>query len=304
MDFGEVLSRAWRIIWKHKVLWIFGIMAGCAGSGGGSTSVQYQFGSSDIPPQFQAYFEQFPQEQILLWSGIAVLVVLILAAISIFLGTVGRIGIIRGALQVEQATAKLTFSELFRGSLPYFWRVFALVLLVSIVIIILSMLMIVPVVLLTALTFGLILLCLLPLLCLLVPLSWLVQAYIELGIVSIVADNLGVIAGLQRAWDIFKTKIGQVILMALILILGVGGIGSLIIGAPLLLVLSPLIAGVIASAENVFMVGALISILCLVIYLPVLLVLNGILRSYINTAWTLTYLRLTPMLTGGGRTLE
>lgn len=297
MDFGEVLSRAWRIIWKHKVLWIFGIMAGCAGSGGGSTSVQYQFGSSDIPPQFQATLDQIPREQIPLIIGIAILVILVMIIISIFFGTIGRIGIIRGALQVEQATTELTFGELFRGSLPYFWRVFALVLLVSIVIMILSMLMIVPVVLLTVFTFGLILLCLLPLLCLLVPLSWLVQAYIELGVVSIVADNLGVIAGLQRAWDIVKTKIGQVILMALILILG-GGIGSLIIGAPLLLVLSPLIAGVIASAENVFMVGALISILCLVIYLPVLLVLNGILRSYINTAWTLTYLRLTPMLTG------
>ena len=37
MDYGEVLSRAWRIIWKHKVLWIFGIMAGCtSGSGGGN----------------------------------------------------------------------------------------------------------------------------------------------------------------------------------------------------------------------------------------------------------------------------
>ena len=24
-NFGEVLSRAWQIVWKHKVLWIFGI---------------------------------------------------------------------------------------------------------------------------------------------------------------------------------------------------------------------------------------------------------------------------------------
>jgi hypothetical protein len=26
-DFGKVLSRSWQIIWKHKVLWIFGILA-------------------------------------------------------------------------------------------------------------------------------------------------------------------------------------------------------------------------------------------------------------------------------------
>ena len=32
-NFGEVLTRAWQIIWKHKVLWIFGFLAGC-GQGG------------------------------------------------------------------------------------------------------------------------------------------------------------------------------------------------------------------------------------------------------------------------------
>ena len=37
MDYGEVLSKAWKIIWKHKVLWIFGILASFGqGSGGGS----------------------------------------------------------------------------------------------------------------------------------------------------------------------------------------------------------------------------------------------------------------------------
>ena len=35
-NFGEVLTRAWQITWKYKVLWIFGILAGCSeGSGGG-----------------------------------------------------------------------------------------------------------------------------------------------------------------------------------------------------------------------------------------------------------------------------
>ena len=27
-DFGEVLSHAWQITWKHKVLWIIGILFG------------------------------------------------------------------------------------------------------------------------------------------------------------------------------------------------------------------------------------------------------------------------------------
>ena len=36
MNYGEVLSRAWQIIWKYKVLWIFGILAGLGSGGGGS----------------------------------------------------------------------------------------------------------------------------------------------------------------------------------------------------------------------------------------------------------------------------
>ena len=36
-NFGEVLTRAWQNIWKHKVLWIFGILASCARGSGGSS---------------------------------------------------------------------------------------------------------------------------------------------------------------------------------------------------------------------------------------------------------------------------
>jgi hypothetical protein len=297
MNFGEVLSRAWQIIWKHKVLWLFGIMAGCAGSGGGSPNIQYSF-SRDLPPQIGSYFEQFPVEQIPLWIGLALVVILFMVAVSVFFGTIGRIGVIRGTLQIEASSSRLSFSELFRGSLPYFWRVFALVLIVSITIALVALIVMLPIILLSVVTFGFALLCFIPLLCLLIPLAWIVEAYIELGIVSIVADNLGVMAGLQRAWELVSKNFGPVLLMALILILGIGTIGGFIIFGPLLLALTPLLSIIIFESSNVVPFAALVSILCLVIYLPVLLVLSGMLRSYINTAWTLTYLRLTPILSG------
>ena len=37
IDLGKILARSWQIIWNHKVLWIFGILAGFAsGRGGGN----------------------------------------------------------------------------------------------------------------------------------------------------------------------------------------------------------------------------------------------------------------------------
>ncbi len=47
-NFGEVLTRAWQITWKYKVLWIFGILASCSrGGGGGSSGGSSVSGGSD-----------------------------------------------------------------------------------------------------------------------------------------------------------------------------------------------------------------------------------------------------------------
>ncbi len=58
-NFGEVLTRAWKTIWKHKVLWIFGILASCArgggssNGGGGSSSYQTSSGENTLFPGWQ-----------------------------------------------------------------------------------------------------------------------------------------------------------------------------------------------------------------------------------------------------------
>ena len=43
MDFGEILSRAWQIIWKHKILWVFGILAGCSSTNSGTEQPSLHF---------------------------------------------------------------------------------------------------------------------------------------------------------------------------------------------------------------------------------------------------------------------
>ena len=37
-DIGKILSRAWQILWKYKVLWIFGLLLALSGAGGGGGS--------------------------------------------------------------------------------------------------------------------------------------------------------------------------------------------------------------------------------------------------------------------------
>jgi len=49
----------------------------------------------------------------------------------------------------------------------------------------------------------------------------------------------------------------------------------------------------VSGTQDAFTTGLTISAICLVLALPVLILLGGILQSYIQSAWTLTYLQLT-----------
>ncbi len=74
---------------------------------------------------------------------------------------------IRGTLQAEEGAERLSFGELFRGSMPFFWRVFGLTFLIGLI----FMLLFVPLMLFGMITAGIGFLCLLPLICLLIPVS-------------------------------------------------------------------------------------------------------------------------------------
>jgi hypothetical protein len=296
MDIGNVLSRAWQIIWKHKVLWIFGILAGCSGGGGGSGNGFRSSYRGNLPQQWEPFAQQFqniPQWQIAIIVGVIILIILFLVVVGIFLSTIGRIGLVRGTQQAESGAASLTFGELFSGSMPYFWRVFGLNLVVGLAVSIIAILIALMAVLGTVATLGLGLFCIIPLVCVLVPVLWFVGVIVEQASIAIVMENLGIMDGLRRGWEVVRANLGTMIVMALILVLGVGGIGGFIIALPVALIVLPALIGVAINEGRVTGGSLVLAGVCFIAYLPVLLVLSGILRSYIESAWTLTFMRLT-----------
>jgi hypothetical protein len=296
MNFGYVLKRAWEVIWKFKVLWIFGILAGCgqAGSSGGSNS-GYRFTAQDtyIGPQIQNFFNRLGP---LGWGTlivIGVLVILVLVVLAILFATIGRIGLIRGTVKAEQGAEHLTFGELWRDGLAYFWRVFGLNLLIGLIILFAFFILLILGIILTVGTIGIFLVCLIPLLCLLVPVMWLVYIIIEQANIALVVENLSITDAIRRGWQVFIENIGNMIVMGLILSVGVGLIGGAIIGLPLLAVAAPAVAGIATGVTENIRNGLILSGVFFVIYLPFLLVFSGILRAYSATGWALTYLHLT-----------
>jgi len=289
-NFGEVLARAWQIIWKHKVLWIFGIFAGCARGGGGGTGGAGSgggTGSGNQPfPQLEQFFQQLGQwiEDNPWIVAVFVVLVIVLVIVSIFLGTLGRIGLIKGTYQAERGAERLNFGELFSESRPYFWRVFGLALLIGLI----AVLAFAPLALFGALTAGIGFICVLPLICILIPVLWALSVVIEQANVAIVLENLGIGDGFRRGWEVVRANVGPILLLTLVIFVGSGILGF-IIAIPIIGAALPLI---FSAASNT--TGPIwITVICCAVYFPILLVLSGILNAYVQSVWTLTFVRLT-----------
>lgn len=293
LDFGNVLTRAWQITWKHKILWIFGIFAGCSrggGSfGGGNSGGSRWEGDGDLSVGAERFAQQVGQwiEQNWWIIVLAVLVLIVLILLSIYLGTIGRIALIRGTMRAEAGAERMGFGELFAASGPYFWRVFGLSLIIGLAVLAIFL----PLALFGVITAGVGFLCMLPLICVLIPVGWAVSVVLEQANVAIVTEDLGIMDGVRRGWEVCKANLGGVVVMALILWF-LQLLAGFIIAIPILLAVVPAVFGFAAGQQDILSAPYILAALCFVAYLPLLIVLSGIITTYVQSAWALTYMRL------------
>lgn len=303
-NFGEVLSRAWQIVWKHRVLWIFGILASCGrggggGSGGGNTSFQTDGPSINIPPQLQQFFERIA-ENATSFVALTIAIICVFWILAIFLSTIGKIGLIRGTWQVEGGTQSLILGQLFSESTPYFWRMFGLSL-----VIFLPLLILISAGVAALIVFGvsasqgndasaLSILAMLPIflgcLCLLIPIGFVIGMIVRQAERAIVLEDIGVFPSISRGWDVFRSNLGPIIVMAIILGI-ITLVAGFIIAIPVFIVVFPAVIAFIAGDAQNWTPLALMAV-CLCLYIPFSLLLNGIVIAYTESAWTLTYMRL------------
>jgi hypothetical protein len=305
-NFGEVLTRAWQITWKHKVLWIFGILAACGRGGGNFNSSGNSggndggFGQPNFPPEVLRVFEFIEQNLTLIIVASCILILLIWA-ITVFLGTIGRIGLIRGTFQVEGGTENLIFGQLFSESTPYFWRIFGLSLLVSLPLVIFIAGVVAAF---AVLAFsasggsdpaGVGFFAMVPVLigcvCLLIPVMIVIGLIVRQAERAIVMEDMRVFPALSRGWEVFRSNLGPIIVMAIIL-----GIINLVVGfiiaIPILIIVFPAVIA-FAASEGQSWTPMIFMGIALCLYIPVSLLLNGIVIAYAESAWTLTYMRVT-----------
>ena len=232
LDYGNLLSRAWQITWKHKVLWIFGILAGLGNGGGppgdggnndgGRPSSGFEFGY----PQFDQWINQIDQAALVAIVLGLICLALLIAVALIALQVIGRGGLIGGVLKAD-ADQAVTFGETWQVGVSKFWTLFLIGLIPGLVSLLLAIIVIAPGVILSVLTLGLGFLCLIPLVCLLAIGGVILNIIAYFAQIAAVAENLGVLDALRRAWAVITANVGNIVVLGLI-VLAVGFFAGLI----------------------------------------------------------------------------
>jgi hypothetical protein len=198
-----------------------------------------------------------------------------------------------GTFQLEQESENVNFGHLIRGVLPYFWRMLGIVLLVWGGMFLAALILIAFVFSFSVLTLGIGLLCAFPLLILFILELILAYALVEQGVSAVLVDNLGVSGALQRAWELVKKNPGVMTLMSLISYL-VAIVAIMIISIVMMIPMFGSMSN-LGSEPNVqsFERPSHNIILWMLAFLSFYAVFQGILLTFLQSVWTLIYLRLT-----------
>jgi hypothetical protein len=285
-NFGEVLSRAGQITWKHKNLWLAGIVIGLMGMLPALITLPFSssFFSFTDPSEMN---RQLPA--ILLVNVLTIFVSLL----SIPVYVLGMVIPSLGTLQLERGSETLNFGELVKGTFPYFWRVLGVLLLVWLGMFVVMLPFIGCSIVVGMFTLGFGSLCLLPIFLLL---GILVLVMMEQGMAAVVVDNLGVSGALQRAWELVKKDPGVLILISLLIYVA-SMVAGMVIAVPMLIPMFGYMNNMMQSMGSQPDIQSLQGMfhdmtLWMLVFSPLYAIFQGILLTFMQSVWTLTYMRL------------
>lgn len=297
LDYGRILGQAWQITWKHKILWIFGILAGLGSggsNGGGNDGGQSNGQGGNLPPQFDQFFQRTDQSIIIAIVLGLVCLAVIVAIILIALQVIGRGGLI-GGVRLAAASQAVTFGAAWQIGLQKFWTLFLIGIIPGLIGLLTAILVVVPGVMLSALTFGLGLLCLFPVLCVLAIAGAVLSIIAYFGQIAAIVENLGVADALRRAGAVLQANLGSIVVLGLIVVV-IDLVAGFLLALPLGFALAPIFVSVLGFANSSQVIGyggLAFGLLCCSLLLPVILVLQGILQTWNTAVWTLAYDQLT-----------
>jgi hypothetical protein len=323
MDHLRIIRRAFDITRAYKALWIFGILlALTTGRGGGnggssSSSAGSSGGFSPVFPNGRFDFPWTTFSAIIPFLVSALCLVLILAVIFTIIHYLSLTTLVRMVDRYEATGEKVSVREGFRlgwtRAAAKVWFVDLVFTLAAI----LAFLLLLAVALAPALlwltrdnTLGIIgtivAVCLFFLVVLLIVLTSVAFSMImELIHRAIILENLSMMDGIRRGFSLFRRRLGDIIIMGLLLF-GISLLFSLML-IPVVIIL--FLVGVVTGGlpallagglANIFVHGNTPQVIALLVGLPILflvlaiplLFIGGLFEAYKSSVWTLTYREL------------
>jgi hypothetical protein len=291
--YGEIFSRAWQLTWKHKILWLFGFFAMLGGgSGGGNGGGGSNFnnggsrgfpqgnsfgGGNGLPPQVNAFFDQFNRLDItsivLIIVGVCLCLFLLWLAFQA-LSVLGQGGLI-GGIHLAEINNKVTFGEAWAIGRKYFWKLVLLRLLRVAVEIAVGLLMILPGLILALCT------CCIGNIIVSIALGFLISYAFLFMDMAVVLEGKTVGESINRAYALLQENLGPVVVTALVLFaisLGVGLI-SLVAMLPFVGLIVASLWPIITSTGGAINMTLLISAL-------VMFVIGILACMFVESVWT------------------
>ena len=285
-DLGEVLTRTWKIGWNHKVLWLWQMMPGILAL---FFMPLFILANPAFPMLMggdpDTYFTDYP------WIPFVFIGVMFLFAIpSIFLSVLAQLATTYGAIKVEKGAEKLAFMDLFRESLPYFWRVLGVYAIFAACWMVIWFGFMFFFMAGSMLTMGLASLCFIPFFFLLIPLLIAGLSVVELAQNAIVADDMGVMDAISHGWKLFRANWLGVVILMIVLYFAMYFL-SMIITFPMMLPMMFLPFGFNAQGEpNLVMMILFFAVIMVISLLSI--IVQGISMAFFQTGWAVLYQRI------------
>ncbi|MCX6017577.1 MAG: hypothetical protein NTZ50_03595 [Chloroflexi bacterium] len=321
MNYINTIKRAFRIAWTHKSLWLLGFLAALSGGGGGGGNLNIPsnqrntdtlpgwMDNSELSNQVARWFDQNSGLVLAAICGL-LCVLLVLWIVTLILSEIGHGGLIANVDRIEHGENP-GFGDGWRAGSARLRTLVGLRLLLAIPGILLGLIFAAILVIgvvgiagstgtrssesmfTTMMGAGLVgILCVgIPLLCIFVIYGILVGILETFGRRAIMINGLGAVDGLKRGWAVFRSRIGDSIVLAILMAV-VGFVIGLIIAVPLLIFGVSTVATAVMSDQMSTIPWALIAVGILTT-IVIAIVLGSFITAVDSTLWTLAYREFT-----------
>ena len=285
VELGEVLTRAFQITWKNKVLWAISALPILA--------------SFLIIPiwlfmAFAGDFDTGRMPRLFENEGFIILAIffyVIVFAISLVLQIISRSSGTLGVYRAEAGIQPITFMDLLKDGFSYFLRILGISLLAASVYIAFMLVFFACTTIASIATLGLASICLQPLFLLFFPLILLLMTFMEQAEAAVVVDGLSLVDAAKRSYDLVRANLLTFTLLIVVIYFGMTMLSSFIVipfMIPMFFFMIPGLESGMLDFSNIILLQAIF----MAVLLPIMAVVQGVSLTYLKSAMMVTYLRL------------